>query len=1123
VKLACMFLLLLVAPSLAAVRLALVATVTEKTDQQAIDLATAELSSDQDIQLLDRESINSVLAEQKLSLSGLVDDDRVIQVGKLLKADLFAIVENDAKETGGYSLVVFDTTSGLRLMDSAITGPHDQVGQAVAAAIRNALAKDRKITKGLHLVGFPVVRNVDLPRDQDVVCDTVAVLLERELTASPGIAVLERSHLGEVNQERELPTTKAALGNLRPSLTIVQLEISKGKNRQGLQATADLIGLETRSKITASVNTDSAADLAAKLGERLIDALKAEPIEHPFRRLDEARMFARDSQVLLKTGRIAAGLSAAEAAYALIPGEHDRSFLAEALWARASQYLTPDTENFAALNNMNGNFDSDDVSSADLDTAIGFAARAMTLEHDALKAKLAVPHGRQDFITYTDGEEQILLPGGFFQRLNAVPDIPDAYKSRIADLHAAARDFLRDYWNAFADSIPEAPQSLGDYDNEINNNFSFAGVISTSFAEFISMRDQMFHRWIGTFNQWWPKCGNLWWGSGDFQIVAMNAILTMEDMSTHRWTDFNQEAFAKSFAPVIDDLQKSTCPVMQIYGVVAETLAHRQTAAATPAQRDQAIQALIDQLQTAVQKSQTHPWRLRHYAYYAAAHGIILLPAGTHARDEELIRLFEVAEQRRQLLPQNVLEFISENIDLDSSDDAPRRWLAALEKMQQLSQEANYRFIDQDLDSGRQALAGEIHDLRQKYPRLGVEKVARVWDSSIKLADVASLSQISALEYGVQTIDNRACFIGSGTDTQGQFFIQAFEVPLSGGLPKALAKIIVKPLSSISEDGSGYGDNFTYRLIEASAVDDQNFYVSVRGQGVVVFPRDGSLAIRVDTHDGLPSDWTQALAAADGKLFITSTTVNGAYLLAWKRADHSVKLLISSLGKDHRSPLEDVPGLRLRWIANDAPRHRLLLGVDQDSPDIGTHWNIPWQFQKGGLWQLDLSKGKLKQLLTVDSALDLGHFRGIDGDSLFISMPMWVVRYDLATSRGEYASYKPGSMAPTYIRQIHLQSSTPRGTIWADPDWETAGNRVVIHNWLWVGEPFSRISADGKTVQLLDPKISSTADPADHITTIMPVSQNQILIGDRKEMFVLMMTTADTLIRSAVIRTTSGM
>src|SRR5690242_6430914 len=93
-NLAIVLTLLAALPAWAAVRVALVTTGTPESTGQVIALATAQINDDA-IQLVDRESIAAVLKEQKLSLSGLADPDRAIEVGKMLKADLFAVLETD--------------------------------------------------------------------------------------------------------------------------------------------------------------------------------------------------------------------------------------------------------------------------------------------------------------------------------------------------------------------------------------------------------------------------------------------------------------------------------------------------------------------------------------------------------------------------------------------------------------------------------------------------------------------------------------------------------------------------------------------------------------------------------------------------------------------------------------------------------------------------------------------------------------------------------------------------------------------------------------------------------------------------------------------------------------------
>src|SRR5438067_2438550 len=98
----CLLLLLCATPNLAAERVALVGTGGAAATSQIIELATAALSGDKTIELVDRASIDDVIREQKLSLAGFVDRGKLLQIGKLVKADVFAIVDTD--RTGGQAL-----------------------------------------------------------------------------------------------------------------------------------------------------------------------------------------------------------------------------------------------------------------------------------------------------------------------------------------------------------------------------------------------------------------------------------------------------------------------------------------------------------------------------------------------------------------------------------------------------------------------------------------------------------------------------------------------------------------------------------------------------------------------------------------------------------------------------------------------------------------------------------------------------------------------------------------------------------------------------------------------------------------------------------------------------------
>ena len=99
-------------------RIALVSSDHSDSIRNVLTLAEVRLSELPGVQLLERQAIDKVLAEQKLSLSGVVAAEQALTLGKLLSVDLFAVLEagTDPKAVGG--LVIFDARTGVRLWDA---------------------------------------------------------------------------------------------------------------------------------------------------------------------------------------------------------------------------------------------------------------------------------------------------------------------------------------------------------------------------------------------------------------------------------------------------------------------------------------------------------------------------------------------------------------------------------------------------------------------------------------------------------------------------------------------------------------------------------------------------------------------------------------------------------------------------------------------------------------------------------------------------------------------------------------------------------------------------------------------------------------------------------------------
>ena len=186
----------------------------------------------------------------------------------------------------------------------------------------------------LHTIGVLSVRNADLPRQFDSLCDSVGLLLERELTASPGIAVLERRRLEQVNKERSLaPRTEG--NRLLSSLQVMQLDI--GQDGAGLRATLMLVQADTprTNVVTAASPSRNPAALAHLLVEKTERLLKLAPNGAPTAREAEAARFHREYLLLFQHRDYYPAVHALEAALALD--------LRQADWQRKMTLLLFDT------------------------------------------------------------------------------------------------------------------------------------------------------------------------------------------------------------------------------------------------------------------------------------------------------------------------------------------------------------------------------------------------------------------------------------------------------------------------------------------------------------------------------------------------------------------------------------------------------------------------------------------------------------------------------------------------------------------------------------------------------------------------------------------------------------
>lgn len=292
---------------------ALVSSPKAENLAMTVQAAMSDLPAAKTIQFVERAKIRDVVREQ--SLQPLADARQAVAIGQLLGAHLFVSLESNAEGTAATGVVIFDAATGARLIDRAASESEpEKIAAALAEAISQAAAK-RNAAGTARPMCVVAVRNADLPRAQESVCQAVALLFERAIVADPAGQLLERSRLEQINTERAL-ATGTATGQLKAALMLVDLQISRGDKPGTLKATAFLSHSGGESLGTLTVSGDSPAAIA----QQLAAAVLKRPIDEVLpagSREAEAKRFLQE----VRMGR--AGVESAEAALALSTDKRD--------------------------------------------------------------------------------------------------------------------------------------------------------------------------------------------------------------------------------------------------------------------------------------------------------------------------------------------------------------------------------------------------------------------------------------------------------------------------------------------------------------------------------------------------------------------------------------------------------------------------------------------------------------------------------------------------------------------------------------------------------------------------------------------------------------------------------
>lgn len=301
--------------SAAPVRVALVATDAGRDAGAALDLASATLSKLAGIEVLERAGVEKLLGEQLRSLAGAMDAESVVQAGRILRADVFAILETTTNGLlGGFT--VLDGATAVRYVDS----PPDAGGWAAQSAamvrdVQAAVAK-RSLPPGSRAAVCVLgAKNAELPRSMDSFCDTVAFELDRRLVSAASITTLDRRRLDAINRERAL--SPGATNELLPSLCLVELEFGRGTRSNSVRVTACVMNAAQQRLAAPSFEGPRDARLLTdSLLGPICEALKMAPPLAGDREIEAKQLWQR-ARFWSDFQNRPAALQCAEAAYAL--------------------------------------------------------------------------------------------------------------------------------------------------------------------------------------------------------------------------------------------------------------------------------------------------------------------------------------------------------------------------------------------------------------------------------------------------------------------------------------------------------------------------------------------------------------------------------------------------------------------------------------------------------------------------------------------------------------------------------------------------------------------------------------------------------------------------------------
>ena len=1049
-------------------KVALLAALEDSSVLDLLALVEVELGAEDGVTLLERRDIDAVLDEQTLQLSGVVDAAQAIKTGQALSVDLLAVVEGDpvSKQQQVLGLVVFDAKQGVRLADLTIDAAPEESVSLIREGVSAAVAKFTAGRQRVHTVGLVGVRNVDLPRQRDGFCQAIGRLLERKLTASPDVALLERKFLELVRQERVI-TDKAKRDALLGSLQSMQIEISR--QGDGLLATVfiDKPGGERR-KISATSETGSAGDLTDKLTAGLLGHFDAAAPQFKSEPVADARRLMNEAEFRYRHADFHQAGTLAEAAIALAPDDPP-------LWQDAAKYF-------------------------------------LWQAFQVLKPEWAAPNRTYAVFEYTPQQmEQVLV---HTQRSLEVTYQKRRHESRNGGIVFQYPDgsFLlmpevnvnRIFYSLLQSEVRPTPK--GVQATQICQQIYRQIVVDILLPQYHrKMLEEPsnpiywgYYSWLAHKATLFSPTAEMWadfevdYGEQVIRILDRNGPVVLDTGRNERlsyvyllcpltsWPDtyplFNsrrQEHYDK-LRDLFTKMTKHARPGVQIFGQASLLWLDVRTRAISPVEASQRCREILKSAKSKITEAKGEGANEERMACYEAAlNAIDVLPTQTRAHFRLLSELKDFMFSRDEVVLSVLRRTTRVEITNHGHYTRPQNWrpehaikwqqewrltmplttfphfMETIERATDLLSKG--RAIDGNEFASQEEVGFSRRRIYLQNPGIAVGVGQEPWIGSARVLAVEKLG----LRFLSQPVVHNGEIYVVGMSEKGGEELHLFRIRIADQAVAQLSRLRMPPplekhLGNIDEP---FKKRWASVVLSPQISGGRLFCATPRYGGIAVFPLDGSAPSRISPAEvrNMPTSFIADLAVAGERIFaVTSVEPEGESYVHWYDPDgDGWNVVASSRRAEAKTPL-DHPVLYHPGAQFDAPRNRVLFFAREVmTPDGGV---------RGGMYEFDIRTRKIRRV-TEFPMEQLVYVQRTSQESLLATFAdpgfgvSQAIEFDMGTDRWR-TFYSRSSEPPIAGLDQDQDTFQCNWNLW--PPYTRVGNQ------LWSFLPFARVDAEDK-------------------------------------------------------------